>query len=802
MHCGRVGFWLIGAVCSIANNRVLTQQPQVFLNTPSRASLQAPAVPPPTDATETIRETTQALNNAVGPTRESLLRDKAAFPRGLKTEFGRRGGIDAGMLREITAIREARKTRHPVENRPLEDQTVDQSGDRYLQLEAGATVVDFAADLVPIIAGNSTGIEAFSGEIAGASVGALPELYLLVSKCLEIKSGKIRLSSAVETVQTLDKLLGDLEHFRSGNHERIPPLDDQKLTTLESRITKLRDGLEATIELNTRVVKEARTERKHILAGLGGGALELGSATALTAGEQTAKTALTTTGASLGLIAGPLSMYFTGKMIKEEVQNTGTYRENQTAALTALENNPGYRTASSAGEAESLTRALSKMAAERSPVNESRFKTGLFATGMLTTLAGTVQSGLLLGGASVAAAAATVGFVAIGLGVVAFLGFVGYGVYKLATSKASSTKELQKAAFHSQDVGNPPKKLLELARVQGLKTKNDITSVVLRERLRVALPKILASDDKKSELRRELEKAGGTFADELADRILENLPSQAMVDAEFVIQQNPYADPDPAFRPRSREEVFQSLLDQSIDRTLGSFVALKNKAHVSLVDDQSWKSMISEEIATGSSARVQDALSRALPLPCELPPPDLVVATVQDCKAAFLQIEPHSNPIDSMRRILSNELATTCSRDTADRLANVVTANLFPRIDSVESLQNLDQILKDSSDLKSDIARSNSNAFEDSLRESSVEMGKLAAARKLLRRDPEMLLYTIIDAIQRADGERRDADSLRLRGELQKYGVSPETLSTALKAESINQRLDAAGLLAKSLNFL
>lgn len=787
-------------MCSIANNRVLQQQPQVLLNPPPAPAQVAPVVPAP-DAAETIQDTIEKLTAAIGPTRESLLRDKAVFPRGFKQDFGRRGGIDAGMLRELTAIREARGQKRPVENKLVENQTSDPSADNYLILEAGSTLVDFAVDLVPIITGDPTGVDAFRGDFVGAFVGAVPEVYLLVAKCREISSGKIRLSTALETVQTLDNLLGKLQAFREQNQGRFSDSEEQKLDDLESKISKFRGGLEATLQLNTRIIKEARTERKHILVGFGGGAVELGSATALTAGEHAANATLTTAGASLGLLAGPLSMYFTGKMIKEEVENTGAYRENQTAALTTLENNPGYRTSSSAGETESLTRALSKMAAERSPVKESRFKTGLFATGFLATLAGTVGSGLLLGGAATAAAAATVGFVASGLGVAAFLGFVGYGIYKLATSKASSTKELQKAAFQGEGAGNPPKKLLELARIQSLKAKNEISSVVLRERLRVALPQILEEVDKKSALKSELEKLGGTFAGELADRLLENLPSQAEIDAGFQLQQNPY-DPDPDFQPRSRAEVSQSLLERSLDRTLESFIASKNKAHVSLVDSREWATMISDEIAAGSSQMLNEALQRALPVPCELPSPEVVIQAVRGCEPKFQQIGVEAHATDSMRRILTEEFRGTYSAETAERLAGVVTTNLFPRIDGVESLYDLDRLLKGSNDLKKNITTSNTEALEKSLRDSSVEMGKLAAARKLLRRDPEMLLYTIIDAIQRADLEGRATDSDKLKQELLNYGTSRETLDTALQAQSINQRLDAAALLAKSLNFL
>ncbi len=787
-------------MCSIANNRVLQQQPQVLLNPPSAPVQVAPVVSAP-GAAGTIQDTIEKLTAAIGPTRESLLRDKAAFPQGFKQDFGRRGGIDAGMLRELTAIREVRGQKRPIENKLVKNQTVDPSADNYLKLEAGSTLVDFAVDLVPIITGDPTGIETFRGDFVGAFVGAVPEIYLLVAKCREISSGKVRFSTAIETVQTLDNLLGKLQAFREQNQGQFSDSEEQKLDDLESKISKFRGGLEATLQLNSQIINEARTEKKHILVGFVGGAVELGSATALTAGEHAANATLTTAGASLGLFAGPLSMYFTGKMIKEEVENTGAYRENQTTALNTLENNPGYRTSSSAGETEGLTRALSKMAAERSPVKESRFKTGLFATGFLATLAGTVGSGLLLGGASTAAAAATVGFVASGLGVAAFLGFVGYGIYKLATSKASSTKELQKAAFQSDGTAPPPKKLLELARIQSLKAKNDITSVVLRERLRIALPRILEEVDKKSALKSELEKFGGTFAGELADRLLENLPSQAEIDAGFQLQQNPYV-PDPDFQPRSRAEVSQSLLERSLDRTLESFIASKNKAHMSLVDSQGWAAMISDEIATGSSQMLDEALQRALPVPCELPSPEVVIQAVRGCKPKFRQIGVEANATDSMRRILAEEFRGTYSAETADRLAGVVTTNLFPHIDGVESLYDLDRLLEGSNDLKKNIATSNTAAFEESLRNSSVEMGKLAAARKLLRRDPEMLLYTIIDAIQRADQEGRTPDSDTLKEELCRYGASPEILATALTAESINQRLDAAALLAKSLNFL
>lgn len=787
-------------MCSIANNRVLQQQPQVLLNPPSAPVQVAPVASAPS-AAGTIQDTIEKLTAAIGPTRESLLRDKAVFPRGLKQDFGRRGGIDAGMLRELTAIREARSQRNPVENKLVENQTSDPSADNYLILEAGSTLVDFAVDLVPIITGDPTGVEAFRGDFVGAFVGAVPEIYLLVAKCREISSGKVRFAMAIETVQSLDGLSKQLQAFCEQNQGRLSDSEQQKLEDLASKISKFKDGLEATLQLNTQIINEARTERKHILVGFAGGAVELGSAAALTVGEHATNAALTTTGASLGLVAAPLSIYFTGKMIKEELENTNTYRENQTAALTALENHPGYRMNSSAGETESLTRALSKMAAERSTVKESRFKTVLFATGFLGTLASTVGSGLLLGGASTAAAVTAVGFAATGLGIAAFLGFVGYGVYKLATSKASSTKELQKAAFHGDGAGNPPKKLLELARIQSLKAKNDITSIVIRERLRVALPRIPDDVDKKSVLKSELEKLGGTFAGELAERILENLPSQAEIDASFQLQQNPY-DPDPDFQPRSRAEVSQSLLERSLDRTLESFIASKNKAHVSLLDSQEWATMISDEIAAGSSQKLDEALHHALPVPCELPCPEAVIQAVRGCKPKFRQIGVEANATDSMRRILAEEFRGTYSAETADRLAGVVTTNLFSHIDGVESLYDLDRLLEGSNDLKKNIATSNTAAFEESLRNSSVEMGKLAAARKLLRRDPEMLLYTVIDAIQRADQEGRTPDSDKLKEELYRYGASPEILATALKAESINQRLDAAALLAKSLNFL
>ncbi len=802
-----LAFDCLEVVCSIANNSVYQLEPQLLVNPPSvpaQAPPQALVAPDPS-TDETIQAFTDTLNQAVGPTRETLLRDKAIFPRGLRPEFGRQGGIDAGMLREITAIRDVRKNKHPVENNLVKDQTLDPSQENFLKLEAASAIMDFAADLVPMIVGNSTGIETFSGEVVGSFVGVIPEFYLLVSKCHEISSGKVRVASANETVETLVNLLAKIDGFQKTNKGSLAPGDEQKLADLRTKIDGLKEGLKATIKLNTEAILDARTERKHILVGLGGGAIEFGSAATQAAAEHTGNAALGTAGASLGLVAGPLSMYFTGKVIKEEGERTEDYRKNQISALTALKNHPGYRTESSAGEAVSLTRALSKMATERSSVKESRLKRGLFATGFAATLVGTVQSGLLLGG--VAGAANTFGLIASGLGVAVFIGFLGYGIYKLATSKASSTKELQKAAFHNG--GEHPKMLLELARIQSLKAKNDITTVVLRERLRDAIQLIKEGDSheqKKEKLTtalRPLAEAspeGKEVADGVIREILYQFPKTDFVD--FTVDQERQGG-----GVKSREEVFQSLLESALDRSLASrqiekLVASKNKAHVDLVDNETWSKAILDHLLTDRPSVLKEALNDAFPVPCEMPTPDSVVEAVKACKARFEEIGVEANTVEAMRPILREKLLETSSPETADRLTDVVINHLFPRIDGVESLRKLEDILDQSKDLKKRITDSHTRAFQDALQASSIEMGKLSAARKLLRRDPEMLLYTMIDAIQRADREDRVDDSNLLKSELAKYGVSEETLADALKAESINQRLDAAGLIAKSLNFL
>jgi len=801
-----LAFDCLEVVCSIANNSVSQLQPQLLVNPPP---VQAEAPPqvlvdPDPSADRKIQAFTDTLNQAVGPTRETLLRDKAIFPRGLRPEFGRQGGIDAGMLREITAIRDVRKNKHPVENNLVKDQTLDPSQENFLKLEAGSAIVDLAADLVPMIVGNSTGIETFSSEVVGSFVGAIPEFYLLVSKCREISSGEVRVASAIETLKTLDKLLDEIDGFQKTNQGSLTPGDEQKLADLGTKIKGLREGLEATFKLNIGLILDARAERKHILVGLGGGAIEFGSAATQAAAEHTGNAALGTAGASLGLVAGPLSMYFTGKVIKEEGERTDDYRKNQISALTALKNHPGYRTESSAGEAVSLTRALSKMATERSSVKESRLKRGLFATGFAATLVGTVQSGLLLGGV---AGASAVGMVASGLGVAVFFGFVGYGIYKLATSKASSTKQLQKAAFHNG--GEHPKMLLELARIQSLKAKNDITTVVLRERLRDAIQLIKEGDSheqKKEKLTtalRPLAEAspeGKEVADGVIREILYQFPKTDFVD--FMVDQERQGA-----GVKSREEVFQSLLESALNSSLASrqiekLVASKNKAHVALVDNETWSKAILDHLLTDRPSVLKEALNDAFPVPCEMPTPDSVVEAVKACKARFEEIGVEANTVEAMRPILREKLLETSSPETADRLTDVVINHLFPRIDGVESLRKLEDILDQSKDLKKRITDSHTRAFQDALQASSIEMGKLSAARKLLRRDPEMLLYTMIDAIQRADREDRVDDSNLLKSELAKYGVSEETLADALKAESINQRLDAAGLIAKSLNFL
>jgi hypothetical protein len=105
----------------------------------------------------------------------------------------------------------------------------------------------------------------------------------------------------------------------------------------------------------------------------------------------------------------------------------------------------------------------------------------------------------------------------------------------------------------------------------------------------------------------------------------------------------------------------------------------------------------------------------------------------------------------------------------------------------------------------SNLHSSAGNFLGEILNEQGTEMGRLAAARKLLKLNPETLLISTISTIQdleRANNNIPTPESNQLRKNLENYGVKKETLETALKAQTDKEYSQAAGLLSKEISFL
>jgi uncharacterized protein YidB (DUF937 family) len=90
-----------------------------------------------------------------------------------------------------------------------------------------------------------------------------------------------------------------------------------------------------------------------------------------------------------------------------------------------------------------------------------------------------------------------------------------------------------------------------------------------------------------------------------------------------------------------------------------------------------------------------------------------------------------------------------------------------------------------------------SGKLQSLLDDSGAELARMSAMRKLIRRDPESLLFTCVDTLINTDPS--SPEHQRLRDDLIRFGVKAATLDTALGADTLENMAQAAGLLAREI---
>jgi hypothetical protein len=123
-------------------------------------------------------------------------------------------------------------------------------------------------------------------------------------------------------------------------------------------------------------------------------------------------------------------------------------------------------------------------------------------------------------------------------------------------------------------------------------------------------------------------------------------------------------------------------------------------------------------------------------------------------------------------------------------------ADLVARLKSELPLSDelIDDVIRGLEDADAEGA---SGALQSLLDDSGAELARMSAMRKLIRRDPESLLFTCVDTLINTDPS--SPEHQRLRDDLIRFGVKDATLGMALGADTLENMAQAAGLLAREI---
>ncbi len=664
-----------------------------------------------------------------------------------------------------------------------QDATEDHTEAKLLLWDGVSSSVEMVADAYVMYTGMPDSTGALSAEFVGSLVSLAPELVTLFSRLKERRDGEAigrEAGAMIDKVGMLQRKLdavsdlssfGDLIQIRgteaeATSRERAPDrwkhLEDieaaaPQITGLKDKLARIQSGLALSVTYADRVVGHAREEIKALGLATAGGVVGLAGNAATILGEAGvvgghAGHVLGGVGAGVMGAAGLLTVPFQAKMMAGAI-NRARSDERQDRQAGEVLSNPIQGAAkrverARADETSGVRRGLAKFVQRSSAPRENRFKAFLFGLGITSSVAGATTSGLMVAasaGAVVGGAIATVGLVASGLGIlgVALLG--GYFIYKaVAKDRSYSKSELQDVVAGKTDTPL----MIELKSRQETKVRNQLTAEMIRQSLKHDEPGLQsdANPPLRSLLSRAVEQSN-------------KLDLEGQLESEKAIAEAVQARLKRLNLPETLVPRLTGSLTQDLVGDLAAGVWIDKINHPDLSVD--------EAIAARFETRVNTQLT-----------------------ALLHEVDKQRTPLQTADA-WGRAMVTSLAEDSPARAA--LLGRL--RTELPASDDRIDQLV--SVALQRGAGQAGVRALTGLVRESAPEMARLSAMRKLIRRDPEALFYSCVDALQRTDPQSEEHQ--RLKDDLIAFGVKAETLETATQAQTLEQMVQAAGLLARDI---
>jgi hypothetical protein len=697
------------------------------------------------------------------------------------------GGGDVGLL-EHAAL--------PMAARPPQDSTEDHVELKLIKAETLAVMAEISADLTVMGTGDPVGLASLIMETGASGVGLLPEAIVVVLRALEYVSGKRLEAQAGEQVtalseieQRLNSRMTELQAAlqrgdAADNQAQSAQTELAQLKRLQDQVGKLKAGFEVSRARGEQIRHHAGHELLGPSVALVGGGAKVAGTAILAVAEHGGSHALAAAGAGTAGAAAVLMLPFAFVLTRENYRQVAVDESNRDHAQSMLATTAARGDRDRSNEVSGLQRGLAKMAQARSSPNESRFKAWLFGLGMGSGVLGLASSALIVAealGAAVASAVSVVGLIGSGVGIGMGLLFVGYLVYKrLNRDTTYSVKDLQGVLT---DAGS--RLGLELQHRQSVKAGNQLMGQLMKSAVlqdpdvRLAVLAMARGDSPEPSLRSAIE---------LALRAA--------------------GQPGRARDIEGGYEAHVSELVADIERRLGDAESIR------IGFDMTQPEGTLDDYALGRLGfAVRQSLDERVRTLNSLHTPLLSQAGLHGALEKSLRADATGRA--ELIALLKAELPLTDARiDSVIGEADAVTVP--------SDLPNWSRELEPDSSASPESAsrtQARRQLIAGLLTEAAPELARLAAMRKLLRRDKEALLYSTIGTLQRIDAEvhsltaddateaqRERAFGLReqadqLRRDFERYGVQPETLVKAVGARSVQEMVHATGLIAKELQF-
>ena len=685
---------------------------------------------------------------------------------------------------------------NPIAGRAPQDSTEDHVELKLIKAETLAVIAEISADLTVMGTGDPVALASLAMETGASGVGLIPEAIVVILRAIEYSSGKRLQQEAGEHVTALGELesrlkerMGELASQVALNHAERPDAaavqaELQQLERLCEQIGALKAGFEVSRARGEQVRQHAGHELVGPSVALTGGAAKVAGTAVLAVAEHGGSHALAAVGAGTAGVAAVLMLPFAVILTRDNYRQIAADETNLHNAQSMLAATPARHDRDRTDEVSGLQRGLAKIAQARSSPNESRVKAWLFGLGIGSGVLGLASSALILAealGAAVASAVSVVGLIGSGVGIGMGLLFVGYLVYKrISRDTTYSVKDLHGV------LTDPGSRLgLELQHRQTVKAGNQLlgqvmkTAVLQDPGVRSAVIAMSRGEAPQPGLRSSIESAllavarvgreqdlelgYQAHAKEVAEDIEKRLGDALSIDIGFKMTQP----------GGSIEDYALGRLSSAVRQSLDERVRTLDSLHTPLLSRVGLHGALEKALRPRAAGR--DELVALLK--SELPLTDTYIDEVLS-EAESVKV---SSELPKWAQELEPQASPNEEAPSAVRARRELVAGLFAQ--------------------------------------AAPEMARLAAMRKLLRRDKEALLYASIGTLQRLDTEVKSLDvegatddqraraaqlsaqADRLRNDFSLYGVKRETLDKAVGARSLEQMVHATGLIAKELQF-